>query len=88
MNPKAFELRTQRLGPLPLLNHYLDRLGLAELLERFVPTPDRRTRLPYHVDLGIALRSIITEREPLYRLGELVDTFAPEGDGDRVGRGA
>jgi transposase len=34
MKPQAFELRTRRLGPLPLLNHYLDRLGLAELLER------------------------------------------------------
>jgi transposase len=81
MKPEAFELRTQRLGPLPLVNHYLDRLGLAEVLERFVPTPDRRTRLPYHIGLGIVLRSIITEREPLYRLGEVVDTFAPEGFG-------
>jgi transposase len=81
MKPQAFELRTQRLGPLPLVNHYLDRLGLADLLERFVPTPDRRTRLPYHVGLGILLRSILTEREPLYRLGEVVETFAPEGFG-------
>ena len=81
MKPQAFELRTQRLGPLPLVNHYLDRLGLADLLGRFVPTPDRRTRLPYHMGLGILLRSILTEREPLYRLGEVVETFAPEGFG-------
>lgn len=81
MKPQAFELRTDRLGPLPLLNHYLERLGLAQVLERFVPTPDRRTRLPYHIGLGIVLRSIITEREPLYRLGEVVETFAPEGFG-------
>jgi len=81
MTSQAFELHTQRLGPLPLINHYLDRLGLAGLLERFVPTPDRRTRLPYHAGLGIVLRSILTEREPLYRLGEVVETFAPEGFG-------
>jgi len=81
MKPQAFELRTERLGPLPLVNHYLERLRLAEVLERFVPTPDGRTRLPYHTGLGIVLRSIITEREPLYRLGEVVDTFAPEGFG-------
>jgi len=56
-------------------------LGVAGLLECFVPTPDRRTRLPYHVGLGILLRSILTEREPLYRLGEVVETFAPEGFG-------
>jgi hypothetical protein len=63
------------------VNHYLDRLGLAGRLERFVPTPDRRTRLPFHVGLGILLRSILTEREPLYGLGEVVETFAPEGFG-------
>ena len=81
MKPQTFELRTQRLGPLPLVNHYLERLGVAGLLERFVPTPDRRTRLPYHLGLGIVLRSLLTEREPLYRLGEVVETFAPEGFG-------
>jgi len=31
------------------------------------------------VALGILLRSILTEREPLYRLGEVVETFAPQG---------
>lgn len=81
MNPKAFELRTQRLGPLPLINHYLDRLGLLGLFDRFVPTSDGRTRLPYVTALGVLLRSILTEREPLYRLGEVVGTFAPEGFG-------
>lgn len=89
MKPQALELRTQRLGPLPLINHYLDRLGLAPLLDRFVPTQDRRCRLPYSNGLGVLLRSILTEREPLYRLGEVVDTFAPEGFGlteDQAGR--
>jgi transposase len=76
-----FELRTERLGPLPLVNHYVERLGLASLFDRFVPTPDRRTRLRYSTALGVLLRSILTEREPLYRLGEVVPTYAPEGFG-------
>ena len=81
MKPRPFELRMQRLGPLPLVNHYLERLGLLGLFERFVPTTDRRCRLSYAHGLGVLLRSIITEREPLYRLGEVVSTFAPEGFG-------
>jgi transposase len=81
VKPQAFELRTERPGPLPLVNHYVDRLGLPALFDRFVPTPDGRTRLPYATGLGILLRSVLTEREPLYRLGEVVGTFAPEGFG-------
>lgn len=81
MKRRDFELRTERLGPLPLVNHYLERLGLLALFDRFVPTSDGRTRLDYATGLGVLLRSILTEREPLYRLGEVVHTFAPEGFG-------
>jgi hypothetical protein len=28
----AFTLRTERLGPLPLVNHFIERMGLAALL--------------------------------------------------------
>lgn len=79
MKPADFELRTERLGPLPLVNHYVARLGLGALFDRFVPTSDGRTRLRYATGLGVLLRSLLTEREPLYRLGEVIHTFAPEG---------
>jgi hypothetical protein len=29
-----FALRTERLGPLPLVNHFIERIGLEALLER------------------------------------------------------
>jgi len=92
-----FELVTERLGPLPLVNHFLQRMGLPEILERHVPTDDRRVRLPHAAGLGILLRSIVVEREPIYRQQETVKTFAPRvyglapqmvdraGD-DRIGR--
>jgi len=82
----AFELQTERLGPLPLINHFLDRLGLFSLLGHFVPIHDSRCRIPPAKALGVLLRSILTEREPIYRLGEVVSTFAPEGFG--LNRGA
>ncbi|MFV2074411.1 MAG: DUF4277 domain-containing protein, partial [Thermoanaerobaculales bacterium] len=60
-------LKGRRLGPLPLVNHFLERLGLEDLLERFVPTPDPRTRMRHALGLGVLLRSFLVERQPLYR---------------------
>ena len=81
LSPDALELRSERLGPLPLINRFLDRLGLEAMLERFVPTNDRRVRLPYAKALGLLLRSILVEREPFYRQHETVSTFAAEAYG-------
>lgn len=47
----ALTLRTERLGPLPVVNHF--------------PTRDRRVGCPYASSLGVLLRSIIVEREPI-----------------------
>ena len=74
-------LQTQRLGPLPIINRFIERLRLEQLLERFVPTKDKRVRLPYHKGLGVLLRSILVEREPIYRQQETVCTFAPQAFG-------
>ncbi|MBK9608058.1 MAG: IS1634 family transposase [Betaproteobacteria bacterium] len=74
-NPR-FALRSERLGPLPLINHFLQRIGLAALLEQFVPTTDRRCTFSHAAALGVLLRSIIVEREPIYRQGETAVGFA------------
>ncbi|MEK7745246.1 MAG: DUF4277 domain-containing protein, partial [Elusimicrobiota bacterium] len=91
------ELKIERLGPLPLVNHFLRRLNLDAALADFVPSQDRDTGLPYAKALGVLLRSIIVEREPIYRQQEVVETFAPGAFGvqpdevaclsdDRIGR--
>jgi transposase len=74
---QEFALTTERLGPLPLINHFLKRLGLIELLDRYVPTTDRRCAVPHALALGVLLRSIVVEREPIYREVETVHGFAP-----------
>ena len=93
----TFTLRTERLGPLPIVNCFLDRIGLEGVLDKYVPTHDRRVGFPYARGLGVLLRSIIVEREPIYRQQETVRSFAPAmcglgpdsvdklGD-DRIGR--
>jgi len=72
-----FDLIVERLGPLPLVNHFIEQLGLEETLERHVPTRDGRCRLPYAKGLGVLVRSIIVEREPIYRHQDVLDGFAP-----------
>jgi transposase len=75
--PARFALASERLGPLPLLNHFLQRLDLTALLEKFVPTAERRCALSHATALGVLLRSLLVEREPIYRQGETVHGFAP-----------
>jgi hypothetical protein len=53
-----YDLVGERLGPLPVINHFIGQLGLEAILERYVPTSDRRCRLPYAKGLGILIRSI------------------------------
>jgi len=72
-----FTLHSERLGPLPLINHFIERMGLEEVLERYVPTTDRRCVVPHALALGVLLRSIVVEREPMYRQGETAHGFVP-----------
>ena len=81
LRSEGLGLRTERLGPLPLLNRFVERLGLAALLERHVATKDRRSRVPHAKALGVLLRSVLVEREPIYRQHETVATFAPQAFG-------
>ena len=70
-----YALQNERLGPLPLVNHFIRRTGLDDVLDRHVPT-DVRCAVSNTQALGVLLRSIIVEREPIYRQQETVHTFA------------
>lgn len=90
-------LRAERVGALPIVDHVVARIGLDALLERFVPS-DRRCELSHAKALAAFLRSLVVEREPVYRQHETVAAFDPAlfglsaeeldslGD-DRIGRG-
>ena len=76
VSPCALGILAERLGPLPLINHFLARIGLLELLEQHVPTTDGRSTVSHAQALGVLLRSIIVEREPIYRQQESTTGFA------------
>jgi transposase len=70
-----FNLQIERLGPLPLINHFIERIGLEETLNRYLPS-DARCAIPHARALGVLLRSLIVEKEPIYRQQETVHGFA------------
>ena len=76
LSPSTLGVLAERLGPLPLINHFLSRIGLPELLERHVPTADGRSTVSHAQALGVLLRSILVEREPIYRQQDSTRAFA------------
>lgn len=68
--PTANELglESKVVGALPIINHFLGLAGVDEALQRFLPEPNSRDRLPPAVGVGVLLRNILVSREPLYNL--------------------
>jgi transposase len=69
MNDTSFSIVSRRLGALPIIDEYIEKLGISDLFARLVPT-DPRDKVPVWKSLGIALRNVILERFPLYKIGE------------------
>jgi transposase len=96
-NAQELHLISKAVGPLPLLNRFLERLKIKAFLDKSVPSGDRRQRLAPAVGLGVLLRNILLSRKPLYGLAEWAQRFdsallgLPAGtpqyfNDDRVGR--
>ena len=73
----CFDLSSQRLGALPLINHFLDRAGLPGLLDRYLPAEDARQKLAPAVAVRLVVTNLLVGRSPLYALGEWARPFAP-----------
>ena len=71
-------LFSKKIGPLPLLNRFLERLDLERYFTESVPAGDRRQKLSPAVGLGLLVRNILIAREPLYGLSKWADRFEPE----------
>jgi transposase len=97
VKPENLTLDSKAVGVLPIVNHFLDRLHLEGLLDRFLPPPDARAKMPERRSLGVLVRNLIVNRVPLYSVCEWTGQISPEllglhGDevrllnDDRVGR--
>jgi len=76
-NSGPFELVGQRLGALPLINHFLNRIRLEEVLTRWLPEPDRRFKLAPAAAIRLLVVNLLVGRAPLYGLGEWAAAYAP-----------
>jgi hypothetical protein len=63
--PSKFQLDTEVLGALPIINHFCRRLGLAELLEKYLPHDDTRLKLAPATAIGAVVRRLVLHREPV-----------------------
>ena len=74
---QAFTLQSDVLGALPLINHFLSRLQVSQLLERFVPHDDARLALAPAAVFGVLVRNLVIHKEPVYALSEWVSRYDP-----------
>jgi transposase len=92
-----FELVTRQLGALPVVDRFCDRLGLAGLLDTYLPHDDARLKLAPATAIGVVVRNLALAHQPVYGLGRWAQPFDPHPLGlaenetgllndDRVGR--
>jgi len=84
--PQCFALRSQRLGCLPVVNFFMDRLGLTEHLDRFLPHDDPRLRLAPAAVARLVVANIASGHLPIYALGQWAAGYDPAvlGLGERT----
>ncbi len=70
-------LNSRRVGALPILNRFLDRLRIDDALRDRLPREDRRWRIPTATALLLLVRNILLSREPLYGIGEWAARHEP-----------
>lgn len=75
---EGYVLRSFAIGGLPILNRFLERLRLVELLDEHLPRPDKRTTLPTSATLLVLVRNILIAREPIYGVRQWAAGFAPD----------
>lgn len=91
-------LESLEVGAAPLVRHFLQRLQLPQLLDRYLRAlPGRRPALTCSVTLGVLLTNLLLARQPLYAIPQWAARRVPEHlglspdqlgslDDDRIGR--
>ena len=67
---ERFSLTHDKVGSLPIVNWFLARMGVSDVLERYLPHDDARLRLAPARVIELAVRNIICSHKPLYAMGE------------------
>jgi len=78
VNDTGRSLESLGVGPLPVLNRFLERLRLEDLFSQFLPDSDARRKLSPARALGVFVRNMILCRHPLYELPHWAGGWVPE----------
>jgi transposase len=96
--PAGLGLESLEVGATPLVRHFLQRLDLTALFERFLPPlPGRQPALPTSLTLSVLLGNLLLARQPLYAIPAWIARRVPDHLGlrpdqarlfndDRIGR--
>jgi hypothetical protein len=76
-SPQPFELGSQQLGALPIVDAFLARAGVTRVLGRYLAAGDARVTLPAATVIGVLVANLCVAREPLYGLGEWAGRHDP-----------
>lgn len=77
-NARPFQLHSQTVGALPLVNHFLSRLRFSQLLANRLPPANPRSLIDPAATLTALLRCLILRRSPLYSVIEWASPIVPE----------
>jgi transposase len=77
-NAESLELESETIGALPIINHFIDRLGLDDILKCAMPYADSSNHIMPYTSIGMLLRNIIIGRLPIYGFKEWVTLFDPQ----------
>jgi hypothetical protein len=72
-----FELLSEQVGALPIINHFLSKIGLDAALSAHVPRDDKRLRLDPAAALGVVVRNLAVDHEPVYALSDWASGYEP-----------
>jgi hypothetical protein len=82
---ERFSLTHDKVGSLPIVNWFLARMGVSDVLERYLPHDDARLRLAPARVIELAVRNIICSHKPLYAMGEWAAPYEASLFGLKVG---
>ena len=66
---KGSLLRKFVLGPHPIIEHFLEKLRIRELIATYIPQ-DQRIKLEIERTLGLLIHNILTAPMPLYAIAD------------------
>jgi len=89
-------LEIHRLGPHPIIQHVLDHLGVARILDKHIHS-NRESSPSHGATIALLVHNVLLCRDPLYRISEWLEPIDPRALGvsaeekavindDRIGR--